>query len=55
MNRPKGLTSQLLLLLWEKKWWWLTPMLLTFLALGILIQLRELPAPPQPSWLGVVK
>jgi uncharacterized protein DUF5989 len=46
MNRPKAFTSELLLVVWEKKWWWLTPMLLTFLALGILMQFAPTPQDP---------
>ena len=46
MNRPKGFTSELLLVVWEKKWWWLVPMLLTFLALGILMEFAPTPQNP---------
>ena len=52
MNRPKGFTSELLLVVWEKKWWWLIPMLLTFLALGILMQVC--PNPPKPAIYRVI-
>jgi hypothetical protein len=51
MNQRERFTDKLLSFLWKKKWWWGTPMILTLLALGILIQLTELPAPP----LGGVK
>jgi hypothetical protein len=36
MNKS-GTVSQLFALLWEKKLWWLIPMVVVFLAVGLLI------------------